>query len=98
MSVAAEFGASPPWFFAFRMATVGFDPRTVSIVSPVEVADDLVSPVLVTVPRCWRARAKERNTRGLAALYIRGTAMRLGITPKDKRWGGKKSSHGPRLC
>jgi len=54
-------GGSPSWLFAFRMSpTVGFtppDPRTVSIVSPVEVDYDLVSPLPVTVPRCWWARA-----------------------------------------
>ena len=43
-------------------------------------------PLTVTVPRCWWARAGE-GTREDCRLHISGTAMRLGVTPKDQRWG-----------
>jgi len=83
-----ELGVSPSCFFAFSMGPMDRfappDPRSVSIVSPVKVDDDLVSPLSATAPLCWWA-GLERFTPGLLALHIRDTAMRLRITPNGKK-------------
>jgi hypothetical protein len=94
MPVAVELSGSPSCCFAFHMGpTVGFaqpDPRTVSVVPLAEVDTDLVSPLTVTVPRFWWARAAE-GKRGIAG----SISAELQCVPESHsktKNGGKKSS------